>query len=61
LGNGFSIINIARCHQHIEQFASIIDDQVQFEAKEPAGRGFASLGQTGKDFVGGDALIETNI
>ena len=36
LGNGVPIIDIARRQAKGQQFALIIDDQVQFEAVEPA-------------------------
>ncbi len=44
-----------------EQFAPIIDHQVQFEAKEPAGGCLSSLGKPGKDFMRGNSLVETDI
>ena len=43
LGNRLAIIHIARCQHEIEQFASVIENQVQFEAKKPASRGLATL------------------
>ena len=49
--HGLAIIHVAGCEHHVEQFALIIENQVQFEAKEPAGGGFASFGQPGKDPV----------
>ena len=58
IGDGLAIleehstfIDIARREQQVEQFATIIENQVQFEAKEPASGGFASLRQPRKDFV----------
>jgi len=44
LGNGLAIIDIARCEQEIEQLASVIEDQVQFEAKKPTGGSLSALG-----------------
>ena len=42
LGHGMPIIDVARGETKGQQFALIIDDQVQLEAVEPADRGFAS-------------------
>src|SRR5215207_8806204 len=33
----FSVVHVTRREHQIEQFASIIENQVQFEAKKPAG------------------------
>ena len=34
-----------------------VEDEVQLEAEEPAHRGLAALGQTGKDLVPANAMI----
>ena len=36
-----AVIGVARSQNHVEQFASVINHQMQFEAKEPIDRGFA--------------------
>ena len=36
-----AVISVARSQNHVEQFASVINHQMQFEAKKPIDRGFA--------------------
>jgi hypothetical protein len=36
---------------------AVVEDEVQFEAKEPAHRGLAALGQIGKHLVPVNAMI----
>jgi len=60
-GNGLAVIYIAGRDAKLQDFAAIIDHQVQFETKEPAGGGMSAGGQPGKDLVGVDALVETDI
>lgn len=43
LGYWLSVINITRSKQDVQEFAPVIDDQVQFEAEKPAGGGLAPL------------------
>lgn len=49
--NGFSIVHITWREQDIEQFAAIIEDQVEFEAEEPTGGGLAACSQALKHLV----------
>jgi hypothetical protein len=42
LWNGDAVIGVAGREHDIEQFSSVIDDQMQFEAKKPIDRGFAA-------------------
>ncbi len=57
----FAIIDITRSEQDIQQFASIVDHQVQFETEKPAGGGLASFSQSSKYFVRSNPLIEADI
>ena len=50
-GPGFSIINVAGGERHVEQWASMVDDQMELEAKKPSRRTFTPLGELGKDPV----------
>src|SRR3989304_1968414 len=59
--NRLAIIHIARGQQHIEQFAAIIDNQVQFEAEKPTGRSLSSTCQPCKYLMRGNALVNTHI
>ena len=51
LRHRFAVIDIAWREREVEQFAALIENQMQFEAKEPADRGFAACGQSCKNFV----------
>jgi hypothetical protein len=53
----FAIIDVARREQSIQQFTSVIDHQVQFEAKEPACGGLASPSRASKYLLRGNALV----
>ena len=55
--NGSAIIDVARSETKGQEFALIIDDQVQLEAEEPADRGLPPLGQPGEHAVLGDAQV----
>ncbi len=54
LGNRVPIINVAWRQAKGHELALIVDNQVQFEAIEPAHRGFATSGTSLKDAMGGD-------
>jgi len=56
----FAIIDIASCEVAPQELALIVDNQMQFEAKEPAHGGLASCCQTGEDLVPLDTLIATD-
>ena len=56
----FSIVDIARPEMAGQQLTAIIDDQMQFEAIEPAHRSLAAGGQIDEDPMGMDAAIVTN-
>ena len=58
--NRLAVIDIARCQQDIQDFTAIVDDPVQLEAKESAGRSLAPLRQTGIDLIGSNTLSETD-
>ena len=49
--HGFPVIHIAGCDAKLQDFTAVIDDQVQFEAKEPAQPGFATGSQPSKHLV----------
>ena len=51
LRNRMPIIDIARSQAECQDLALIIDDQVQLKAEEPAHRGLAACGTSGKDAV----------
>lgn len=48
MGDGLPVIHIARREIKGEDFASVIDHQMEFEPIKPAHRGFATLSQPGK-------------
>ena len=56
----FAIIDVAWRERHIEQFTSIVDNQMQLETEEPAGRTLSSLGEVGKYLVLLDAQVVTH-
>lgn len=58
--NWFAIVHVARGDDRAEQFATVVDDQMYFEAVEPADAGLASLGDSAKDLVGVDSAVVTN-
>ena len=49
-------MDIARGQLQSDDFIVGVEDEVQLEAKEPAHRGLAALGQTGEDLVSVDAM-----
>jgi hypothetical protein len=55
-----AIIDIARREAKGQEFAAIIDEQMQLEAVEPADRGFAAAGVDGEDLVLTDARVLTD-
>ncbi len=57
LRNGVPIIDIARRQAKSQQFALIINDQVELKTREPADRGLAAGGAPGKHLVLVDASI----
>ena len=59
--NWFSVIDISRREHHIQDFATIIDDQMQFEAEKPTGRCLPALCQTCKNAMLGNAPVVTNV
>ena len=59
--NRLAVIHVARGNAELEDFAAIIDDQMQFEAKEPAGGCFPAGSQPRKHLVAMDALIQADI
>ena len=40
-----------------DDLMAVVEDEVQLEAEEPAHRGLATLGQTGKDLVPANTMI----
>lgn len=60
IGNGLAVIDIAGRQFGLEQFAAMVDHQVQFEAVEPAGRTFAAHGIAFEDPMVTDAQIVAN-
>jgi hypothetical protein len=61
LWHRLTIIPIAGGDAKLQDFAPIIDHQVQFEVKESAGGGFTTRCQAGKYLVDVNALVETHI
>ncbi len=53
--NGTAVVGVARSAAEGEQFAAVVDDQMQLEAVEPAYRRLAAPGVHGKDAVLVDA------
>ncbi len=54
------VVCIARREPDGEQFATVIRDQMQFEAKEPIDAGFTSAGASLKDLVRVNAAVMTD-
>ena len=50
-------IGIARLQFHGQQFAAMVDHQVQLEAEKPAGGRLAARGQATKDAMSADAQV----
>jgi hypothetical protein len=50
-------MDVARSQLQGDNFIVVVEDEVQFEAKEPAHRGLAALGQIGKHLVSANAMI----
>ncbi len=61
LRNRFSVVDIGGGQGDIEQFATIIDHQVQFEAKKPTRGSLSTCCEPIEDFMGSDSLVETHI
>jgi hypothetical protein len=59
LGNRFAVINTGRCDLTSQQFPTIIDHQVQFEAEELSHGTFATIGITCKNPVVMNAMVVT--
>jgi hypothetical protein len=55
--DGLTVINVGWGEPKRQQRAAVIDDERQFEAIEPAHRGFASSRQTVEDLVTSDTAI----
>lgn len=55
--NRLAIIHVAGRDDHAEQFASVIDDQMNFEAIEPTNARLATFGDPAKDLVGVDSTV----
>ena len=53
----FAIIRVAGGDPEGEQFALVVDDQVELETVEPAHRGFAAPGDVLEDFVAVNAAL----
>ena len=51
------VMDVARGQLQGDDFIVGVEDEVQLEAEEPAHRGLAPLGQTGKDLVPANAMI----
>jgi hypothetical protein len=60
LGNGIPIIDVAWSQAKGQQLTLVIDDQVQQTVEEPADRGFATRGSSGKDTMLVDAGVVTD-
>lgn len=57
LGDGASIINVARCQAKSQRFTLLIDDQMPFKAVEPAHGRFATGGSPGEHPMLMDARV----
>src|SRR3954462_12597872 len=51
------VMDVARGQLQGDNFIAVVEDEVQFEAEEPAHRGLAALGQIGENLVPADAMI----
>ena len=59
-GNWFAIIHIAGCNLASQEFATLIDHQMELEAVKPAHRTLASLSKFGKYLVSVNAMVVTH-
>ena len=57
MGHGLTVIDVTGSQIGGQQVTTVIDDQVQLEAVEPAHRGLAPRRQTGKHLMAGDAPV----
>jgi hypothetical protein len=55
--DGCGVMDIARGQLQGDDFMVVVENKVQLEAEEPAHRGLAALGQTGKDLVPANTMI----
>src|SRR5262245_29320402 len=55
-----AVVDIARRQSKSQQFALIVDNEVQFEAIEPSHGGLASPGKPLKDFMGSNTVVITD-
>jgi len=60
LWHGRAVISVAGGQDDVEEFASVIDNEMQFEAKKPIDRGLTPRCQVLKHFVLLDAAIMTD-
>ena len=49
--DGFAVIHVAGGEANVEQFATIVGNQMQLETEEPSSRGLAALGEAGHGAV----------
>jgi hypothetical protein len=61
LGYRLTVVSVPRSEQDIEQFPLLIDDQMQFEAKEPIDGSFASSRQRLEHFVGSNPTVMADL
>ncbi|GAC1349496.1 MAG: hypothetical protein NVSMB27_23180 [Ktedonobacteraceae bacterium] len=60
LGNGLTVIDIARSQTTCQQLAAVVDGQMELEAVQPSHAALAALGVSGKDAMLVDALRMTD-
>ena len=55
-----AIVGIAWRQLHCQQFSTLVDDQMEFEAEKPAHCGFAQFGKSVKHAVSLDSFVSTD-
>jgi hypothetical protein len=57
LWDRFASVHVARGDDRAEQFTTVVDDQMHFEAVEPTDASFATFGDSAKNLVGIDSTV----
>jgi len=61
MGNGLAVIGVSRGQGQVEQLASVVDHQMQLEAKEPTHRSLTPCRQVAKHAMLADAFVVTDL
>mgnify|MGYP001791705107 CR=1 FL=1 len=61
MGHGLAVVGVSRCQGQVEQLASVVDHQMQFESEEPIHRSLAPRCQVAKDAMLANAFVVTDL